>query len=93
MKMLWEFKESILKPFLSKYDINNANELFKNIELDYYDLRGKNIFSHSKLKEQYGTEELDQLLFDLGIKTSWALSALESALKANKELQLDLKTT
>ena len=91
MKMLWEFKESRLKLFLSKYGINDVKELFKNKQLDYYDLREKDIFSHAKLKERYGTEELDQLLFDLGIKTSWALSALESVLAENKELQLDLK--
>ena len=91
MNMLLDFKESRLKVFLSKYGINNTKELFKNKQLDYYDLREKNIFSHSKLKERYGTEELDQLLFDLGIKTSWALSAIEGVLEANKELQLDLK--
>ena len=91
MKMLSEFKESRLKLFLSKYDINDAKELFKNRQLDYYNLREKDIFSYSKLKERYGTGELDQLLFDLGIKTSWALSALKGVLAANKELQLDLK--
>ncbi|MFL0352810.1 DUF6090 family protein [Xanthomarina sp. GH4-25] len=90
MKMISEYKESRLKLFLSKYDINDAKELFKNRQLDYYDLREKNVFSYSKLKERYGTRELDQLLFDLGIKTSWALTALKGVLAANKELQLDL---
>ncbi|MBC3847906.1 hypothetical protein H8K90_16035 [Winogradskyella echinorum] len=91
MKVLSDYKESRLKLFLSKYGINDAKELFKNKQLDYYDLREKNIFSHSKLKDRYGSEELEQLLFDLGIKTSWALSALKGVLEANKELQLDLK--
>jgi len=91
MKMIWDFKESILKLFLSKYGINNTKELFNHYQLDYYDLREENIFAYSKLKERYGTVELDQLLFDLGIKTSWALSALESNLAANQELQIILK--
>ena len=91
IEQLSDYKEKPIKPFLSKYGINDTKELFKNYQLDYYDLRETNIFSESKLKEQYGTIELDQLLFDLGIKTSWTLSALENLLAANKELQLDLK--
>jgi hypothetical protein len=88
---LWNLKEVKLRPFLSKYGINNTRELFNNHQLDYYDLREKDIFSYSKLKEQYGTVEFDQLLFDLGIKTSWAITALNDVLTANKELQLELK--
>ena len=87
---LWGFKEEQLKPYLSKYGINDAAELFNNYELNYYELRKKNIFSHSMLKEQYGTMELDQMLFNLGIKTSWAITALENILAANKNLQLEL---
>ena len=84
-------KEIRIKPFLSNYGINNTKELFNNYQLDYYELRETNIFSNSKLKEQYGTIELDQILFDIGISTSWALSALDDLLTENKELQLDLK--
>ncbi len=88
---LSDYKEIRIKPFLSKHGINNTKELFNNYQLDYYDLRETNIFSDSKLKEQYGTLELDQILFDLGIRTSWTVSALEDLLAANKELQLNLK--
>lgn len=31
------------------------------------------------------------MLCDIGIKTSWAITALEDLLMANKKLQLDLK--
>ncbi len=91
LEQLSDYKEKPIKPFLSKYGINDTKELFKNYHLDYYDLRETNIFSKSKLKEQYGTVELDQLLFDLGIKTSWTLSTLEDLLAANKKLQSNLK--
>ena len=87
---IYDFKETRLRPYLSKYGINNTKELFNNNHLNYFDLTEKHIYSYSKLKEQYGTVELDQLLFDLGIKTSWALTALKNVLEANKELQLDL---
>ena len=89
-EQLWGFKEEQLKPYLSKYGINDAAELFSNYQLDYFELRKKNIFSHAMLKQQYGTLELDQMLFNLGIKTSWALTALEDILAANKNLQLEL---
>ena len=89
-KMMSEFKEEHLKPYLAKYGINDAKELFNNHQLSYYELREKNVFSYSKLKEQYGTVELEQMLFDLGIRTSWAKTALEDLLKTNKNLQSDL---
>ena len=85
------FKEDRLRPYLSKYGMNDTKVLFDNYQLDYYDLRGKQIFSYPKLKEQYGTVELDQTLFELGIKTAWALTALHNILESNKELQLELK--
>jgi hypothetical protein len=85
------FKEDRLRPYLSKHGMNDTKVLFDNYQLDYYNLRGKQIFSYPKLKEQYGTVELDQTLFDLGIKTAWALTALQNILEANKELQLELK--
>jgi len=88
---LWEYKDVRVRPFLSKYGINNTNELFNNRKLGYFELRKKNIFSYSKLKEQYGTIEFDQLLFDLGIKTSWALTSLNNLLESNKTLQLNLR--
>ena len=87
---LWGFKEERLKPFLSKYGINDAEELFSNYQLSYYELREKNIFSYAMLKEQYGSVELDQMLFNLGIKTSWAITAHEEILAANRNLQLEL---
>ena len=90
-KHLQEFKEDRLKPFLSKYGMNDTKELFIHYQLDYYDLREKSIFSYAKLKEQYGNMELDQMLFNLGIKTSWAITALEDLLDINQKLQLDLK--
>jgi hypothetical protein len=89
-ELIWNFKEDHLKPYLAKYGINDTKALFNNRQLNYYSLREKNIFSYSKLKEQYGTVELDQMLFDLGVRTSWAKTALESLLPENQKLQEDL---
>lgn len=51
-EQLWGFKEDRLKPYLAKYGINDAKELFNNYQLNYYKLREKNILSYPKLKEQ-----------------------------------------
>ncbi|WP_411896075.1 DUF6090 family protein [Winogradskyella sp. A2] len=90
-ELMRNFKEIELKPFLSKNGINNTQELFNRFDLDYYDLREENILDYSKLKKQYGTEELNQLLFDLAIRTSWSLSALDKVLEDNRNLQITLK--
>ncbi len=84
------FKESHVKPFLAKYGINNTGVLFKNRQLDYYKLREKNILSLTKFKAQYGTVQLDQLLFGIGVRTSWARTELQHILSMNEKLQLDL---
>jgi Family of unknown function (DUF6090) len=85
------FKEEHVKPYLAKYGINDTGVLFKNRQLDYYKLREKNILSLPKFKAQYSTVQLDQLLFDIGVRTSWARTELEHILSMNKNLQLDLK--
>ncbi|MFH4968053.1 DUF6090 family protein [Gaetbulibacter sp. M240] len=92
LEHLQDFKENNLKPFLSKNGINDTKELFKHHQLKYFELREKNIISYSELKKQYGTLELDQMLYDLGIKTSWVLTSLDDLLKANKAMQLSLKS-
>ena len=84
------FKESHVKPYLAKYGINNTGVLFKNRQLDYYKLREKNILSLPKFKAQYGTVQLDQLLFGIGVRTSWARTEFQHILSMNKNLQLEL---
>ena len=91
-EIIWDFKEDHFKPYLAENGMNDTKELFNNRHLSYFELREKNVFSHSKLKEQYGTVKLDQMLFDLGVRTAWAKTALENLLPANKKLQLDLET-
>ena len=87
-QMIYDFKEEQLKPYLARHGINDTEQLFNNRELGYYQLRETPIFSYSKLKQEYGSEELDQLLFDLGIRASWAKTALEDLLISNLNLQV-----
>lgn len=81
------FKNEHLRPALSKYGIHDTQVFYENHQLDYFELAEKNYINYSKLKKQYGTIEFDQLLFNLGIRTSWALQGLKLA----KEEGLKLK--
>jgi len=61
-----------VRPFLSRYGINNTEVMFT----EQYDefapiVNNMSLIDHSKLKEQYGSEEFDQLLFNIRFKTMW----------------------
>jgi hypothetical protein len=43
------------------------------------------------LEEQYGSKELDQILFNLRFKTSWQIHNLKNLNQYNKELRVILK--
>ena len=49
------------------------------------------LIEHSKLEEQYGTTELDELLFELRYQTSWVYTTLNRLKESNKEFELALK--
>ena len=81
------FKNEHLRPIFSKYGIHDTQVFFDNHHLDYFELAEKNYINYSNLKQQYGTVELDQLLFNLGIKTSWALQGLKMTQEEGNKLQ------
>ena len=89
------FKNEHLRPAFSRFGIHDTKLFFDNYQLDYFEIAEKNYINYSKLKQQYGTVELDQLLFNLGIKTSWALQSLkliqEEGNKLKKSLENELK--
>lgn len=60
-----------VRPFFSKYGINNSEIAHSEQTYDFTSLIRLDLIEHSKLKEQYGTRELDQLLFTIRFKTSW----------------------
>ncbi|MFK7811049.1 MAG: hypothetical protein AB8B59_01055, partial [Maribacter sp.] len=89
------FKNEHLRPAFSKYGIHDTQVFYDNYQLDYFEVVEMEYVNYSKLKQQYGTSELDQLLFNLGIKTSWALQGLkliqEEGDKLKNSLEKELK--
>ena len=85
------FKDEHLRPAFSKYGIQDTQVFYDNHKLDYFELAEKNYINYSKLKQLYGTVELDQLLFNLGIKTSWVLQGLKLAQEEGEKLKSTLE--
>lgn len=82
-----ELKEQRLRPFFNKYGIHNTEDIFNDSRYNFYELTSVNLINHSKLQEQYGTIEMDELLFDLRFKTSWVFTKLRELKQANNTLE------
>ena len=78
------------KAYKEIFKLLNKHKEVCNINISKLEFNSKNHLFGIDLKEKYGSVELDQMLFDLGVRTSWAKTALENLLPANKKLQLDL---
>lgn len=62
-----------VRPYFSKYGINNTMAMFNEEKDGFADIiNTTDLIEYSKLKEQYGSVELDQLLFTMQFKTTWA---------------------
>jgi hypothetical protein len=85
------FKNEHLRPSFSKHGVHDTQMFYDNYQLDYYEIQKRNYINYSKLKQQFGTIEFDQLLFNLGIKTSWALQSLKLVQKEGKKLKHSLE--
>jgi len=79
-----------VRPFLYKHGINNTEASYQKKFYNFDSLIQIDFIDHSKLSEQYGTVELDQLLFDRRFKTSFVFQNLIWQLDLNRELRIIL---
>jgi len=86
-----DHKVQHVRPFFSKHGIHNTEAVFNDQPYDFMSLVEIDFIEHAKLAEQFGTTELDELLFDLRFKTSWIIHTLKQLETANKELEKALK--
>ncbi len=82
-----KLKEEHLKPFFRKYGIHDTEAAFNDNPYDFAPLGYIDLIDHSKLKEQYGSIELDEILFDLRLQTSWTYSSLKNLETLNNEFE------
>ena len=80
-----------VRPYLSRYGINDTEVMFDEQSDEFAPIINyMNLIDHSKLKEQYGTEEFNQLLFTIRFKTLWMAQNLKWLQENNHEFQLIL---
>ncbi len=82
-----EFKVQRLRTFFNKHGIHNTEAFYNDEPYDFMTVNSLELIDHSKLKEQFGTTELDELLFDLRFKTSWIFNNLNWLKDANNKLE------
>ena len=72
-----KLKEERLWPFLNKYGLHDTEATFNDHPYEYGPLFYIDVIDHSKLKEHFNTTELNEILFDLRVGTSWSYNALK----------------
>ncbi len=86
-----EFKIHEVRPYLGKHGIKNTKQLFDVQSHDFFLMQTANLIVYPKLMKQYGSVELDQLLFTLRFKTAWLLENLNQIKESNREFEVFLK--
>ena len=86
-----EMKLLRLRPYFRKHGIHNVEPAFNDQPYPMTSLFEMDLIEHSKLEEQYGTMEMEELLFELRYQTSWVYTTLERLNDANKKFELALK--
>lgn len=86
-----EHQLQIVRPFLTQHGINNTDTMFNNEYNEFAEIINRlDLIDHSKLMEQYGSEEFDQLLFNMRFKTLWMAQNFEWLLGNNRRFRLVL---
>jgi tetratricopeptide (TPR) repeat protein len=85
-----DLKVQRLRPFFNKHGIHNTEAIFNADRYSFSPLMSADLIEYPKLIKQYGSTELDELLYDLRFKTSWIFSNLNSLKNANYNLELAL---
>lgn len=85
-----DLKVQRLRPFFNKHGIHNTEAIFNADRYSFSPLMSADLIEYPKLIEQYGSTELDELLFDLRFKTSWIFINLNSLKNGNYSLELAL---
>ena len=90
---LWnEYQRKEVRPYLNRHGINKTKAMFST-ELDGFGNAVSYIdfIEYSKLKEQYGSLEFDQLLFNIQFQTNWAIQNIIWLNETNLRFQDALK--
>ncbi len=87
-----DIKTEQIRPFLAKHGIKNTEAVFKVKSSDDWEaVSYSQLISYPKLFEQYGTNEFNQLLYELRVLTTWLLYNYNLLKESNREFEMFLK--
>ena len=81
-----------LRDFLTKNGVLNTSALYDVKDFGFDSLYHLDFINYDKLKEQYGSIELDQILAELRIEMSWTLTKVLELIEENENLILTLES-
>ena len=85
-----QYKLEHLRPYFSSNGILNSESVFNETPYEFISLYNIELVNREKLEEQYGSNELDQILFNLRFKTSWQIHNNNKLIQVNKNLRKEL---
>ena len=81
-----------LREFLTHNGILNTKALYDVEDMGFDSIYHLDFINYEKLKAQYGSVELDQILAELRIEIAWTLSKIIELIDANNNLILTLES-
>jgi len=86
-----DYKDETMIPFFIRHGIYDSKAVFESEKYNFSPLLEVNFIRSDRLKSQYENVEFVQLLVELKILTSWAISNLEDLKKKNNEISMALE--
>lgn len=86
-------KMEMVRPFTEKNGLMSADVVFREVNPNWQNVRDTiiNLISYDKLKELYGTQELDQILSTLWLNTGYPLYRSEVQMEQINKLKICLE--
>jgi len=80
-----------VRPYISRHGINNSEAMFNEQLTEFAPIvNNTEIYDYSRLKEQYGSEEFDQLLFTIRFDLLWMAQNFIWLRESNRRFQIIL---
>ncbi len=89
MEAMTEWNDSKItsvRPFIRKYGIANTDSIYSDQKYEFMRLKNSSFIDTERLRLQYGTDELDQILYDGKYISGWVLRCLDNLKSANENL-------
>jgi Family of unknown function (DUF6090) len=86
-----DMKYNELRPFFKKYGIYDTESIYNGKLYEFMSMDELPLINMEKLREQYGTVEFNQILWDLRFKASWVIHCLNNLEVANQHLNQALE--